>query len=590
MKRSLTIWMLLAGVAVLGGLIYLLERGGPDSRRVDPRTLFAVFPESIERIVTERDGVEIECIRENGVWRMVRPVQAAVDSAVVERMIAAMARVERGERITARTLRERGLSPADYGLDEPRARITFKNNRGTFTWLIGRDAPLGDALYVQQKGQNDLVSAPRTLLHLVPQDPSWIRDRTLFSADAPSVRGIDLGIQGVTYRLRHVEAAGWRFLEPWSGRADLSAVHALIEKTLSARIVDFIADGQTDLAAYGLDDPALVLTVFTRNERTRTLHIGSPLADNAELRAARHSPGTTIFSVPASWCAELEQDPARLRSRRLTDLQPERITAVRLVRGEQQVELVRTNGLWQILRPVRWPADGGRVQELLLALTGASVEEFVNEPTEEQSARIRSAPWEVELTAGARRLVLRFSAPGANDRRLVQLDDEPSFCLVPVATVREAYADPLFYRSPLLLSISPSEIRQLSVRSTQGEQTVYKTDSGSFSGGPGEERSIDGQALGDLMWTLNDLRADRFTVFNPDTLEPYGLEEPFAEVKVLLEDLQSIGRVLKIGHAAEGGRYALLQGQPVVFVLPERSVQSLTAGLFRPAETAVSNE
>jgi len=151
MKRKFTTGMLLISAVLLGAFIWFFERDSGNSLQQERlnRTLFSVYPESIEWIRMERGDVQIVCSKASGEWRMTQPTDAPVNAAVVEKMIAGMAAVERGELISADTLSERGLTPADYGFDKPRARITFKNNRGTFTWLIGRDAPLGEMLYVR---------------------------------------------------------------------------------------------------------------------------------------------------------------------------------------------------------------------------------------------------------------------------------------------------------------------------------------------------------------------------------------------------------------------------------------------------------
>ncbi|MFA6174244.1 MAG: DUF4340 domain-containing protein [Kiritimatiellales bacterium] len=585
MKHKVTNWMLLIGAVLLGGFILIFERGGPNSRQQERRgrTVFSVYPESIEQILLERDGVQIECTKTAGIWRLTKPADAPVDSGIVEKMIAGLARVERGELITAETLRDRNLTPANYGFDTPRARITFKNNRGTFTWLIGRDAPVGKTLYVMPAAGGDIIAAPRTLLNLVPQDPSWIRDRTLFSGEVAAVRGLDLRRTAGFLQLRQPEGNGWVMQQPHTGRADIQPVHAMIEKIFSGRIADFVSDEKADLTAYGLEKPAYELTVFTQDERTQTLLVGKPLPEKPETRYAKRIESDSVFTVPAEWTKDLETDAGLLRSRHVVSLQPEHVTAIQLARGEQQIELLRTNSQWQVVRPIRWDADAEQTGELLKALTGGTVEEFIDTPSAAQTAQMAAAPWRAVLTAGGKTNTLHISDLGTNGMRLVQCNDELSFCTATGSVVRDTFIDPLFYRSRTVLEVNPSLIQKITVQSGGTELSVQKTDNGVFAASQ-TSRQVNAEALTDLMWTLNELRTERYVDFNPVSLKPYGLDQPQTALTVTLSDTNAIGRMVLLGSKTENGRFAMIQGQNIVFVVSEKTAQTLTRELTVPIE------
>lgn len=583
MKKNFTTLLLLLGVLLLGTFIWFFERHAETSsaQQQRQRTVFAVYPETIDFIRLERDSVRIECAKQSGGWRLVYPADAPVDQGVVEKMIAGMARVERGERITAGTLRDLGLTAADYGFDSPRARITFKNNHGTFTWLIGRDAPLGDMLYVMSEDGNDIIAAPRALLNLVPQDPAWIRDRTLFHGEIAIVRGLDLRRPAGFLQLRRVEQNGWMMQQPRAGRAGSPAIHALLEKIFAGRINSFVTDTPSDLTVYGLEEPAYELTLFAQDESTQTLRVGKAPPDQPEMRFAKRVESNSVFTVPAAWLAEMDLDAATLRDVHLLGLQPESVTALKITQGEQHVELVRSNGTWNVTRPARWAADPARVNELLQSLLPAAVTAFVDDPDTNQTALISAAPWVIELNMGDVLHTLRISAE-ENGQRLAQQNQEPSFCVVSGEIVRDKFADPLFYRSRTVLELDPGQIDKITVRIGKTEQSVQKNREGSFlSTDP--FRRTDSEVLTGLFQVLSRLTAERYAAFNPASLEPYGLTEPAAEISVGLAGTNAIGRILLIGNETADGRFAMLQGQNIVFVLSGQSAQTLTRELTQPA-------
>lgn len=585
MKRKTTTRMLLIGTVLLGGFILLFERNteNSDQRMRRARTVFAVYPGSIEWILMERDGVQIRCEKRAGLWRMTQPSDAPVDSGIVEKMIAGMAAIERGELITAETLEERNLTPSDYGFDAPRARISFRNNRGTSTWLIGRDAPVGKTLYVMSGQGGDIIAAPQTILDLVPQDPAWIRDRALFSEETSAVRGVDLRRPEGFLQLRQTESNEWMMQQPHSGRADKQAVYALIGKIFSGRILEFVSDIKTDLTAYGLEKPAYELTVFTQDERTQTLMIGSPVPEKPDTLYAKRMENDSVFTVPAGWVQELGLDDNLLRSRQIIALSPERITAVQIIRNNSPVEIVLTNTQWQEVRPARWDADPKQVNQLLGSLIRAAVVEFIDEPTASQKQQIANAPWMISLTADGKTNTLKISETGTNDLRIVQYNDEPSFCTTSAEILSESFADPLFYRDRTVLGVNPAQIENITVKTGEKEQSVKKTETGTFTAGtPGHQ--LNTKTLTDLMQTLNELRAERYVDYNPTSLKPYGLEIPQATVMVTLSDTNSIGRVVLLGDKSGDGRFAMIQGQDIVFVVSDEASQTLTSELTAPIE------
>lgn len=585
MKRKTTNWMLLIGAVLLGSFILIFERGSETSQQHEKRTrtVFSVYPESIERILLERDGVQIECIKSGGIWRLVKPVDAPLDSGLVDKMISGLARVERGELITAQTLKERNLTPADYGFDAPRARITFKNNRGTFTWVIGRDAPVGKTLYVMAEGGGDIIAAPQTLLNLVPQDPSWIRDHTLFAGETAAVRGIDLRRPSGFLQLRQPENNGWLLQQPHAGRADKQAVHTLIGKIFSGKIVDFVTDKKTDLTAYGLEKPAYELTIFTQDERTQTLLVGKAPPEKPETLYAKRVESDSVFTVPSAWIKDLDINDDLLRSRRVLDLPLDRVSSIQITHAEQQVELGRTNSQWQVVRPIRWDADPAQIGQLLKTLGEAAVVEFVDEPSAAQTEQMKTAPWTVALTLDGKTNILRVSSIVTNDIRLAQYNDEPSLYATAGNIVRDTDLDPLFYRSRTVLEVNPMQIQKITVQNGKTEQSVQKTEAGTFAA-VSPERQVNAKALTDIMWALNNLHAGRYVDYNPVSLKPYGLDLPQTTLTVTLSDTNVVGRIVLLGSQAEDGRFALIQGQNIVFVISKDVAQTLTTELTVPIE------
>ena len=95
---------------------------------------------------------------------------------------------------------------------------------------------------------------------------------------------------------------------------------------------------------------------------------------------------------------------------------------------------------------------------------------------------------------------------------------------------------------------------------------------------------VKAEALTDLMWALNELRVERYVDFNPVSLKPYELDPPQTALTVTLSDTNVIGRIVLLGGKTENGRFAMIQGQNIVFVVSEETAQTLTRELTVPIE------
>jgi len=419
-------------------------------------------------------------------------------------------------------------------------------------------------------------------LNLVPEDAAWIRDHALFRDEATAVRGIDLRRPNGFLQLRQPENNGWLMQQPHKGRADILSVHALIEKILSARIGKFITDEKADLTVYGLEEPACELTLFTQDEQTQTLRIGKPNPDQPDTLYAKWVESDSVFTVSTEWVKVLEIEENQLRSRHILGVLPARITELQITRGEQQVDLVKTNASWQITRPAQWNAESSQVEELFQTLAQALVLDFVDDPSVEQKQLMTDAPWSIRFTENGKTNTLRISNVNAKGLRLIQRNEEPSFYTANAGFIYEAFADPLFFRTRTVLQINPAQIEKITQKDGEEEFCVQSTEN-VFTPADRTQRT-DSKAVFGLTSQLMALHATRYVAFNPDSLEPYGLDEPSFRLFVTLNGTNTLGRVVLLGNAADGGRFAMVQGQAIVFVLADETVQVLTRKLTQPLE------
>jgi len=266
----------------------------------------------------------------------------------------------------------------------------------------------------------------------------------------------------------------------------------------------------------------------------------------------------------------------------VVDEQLSRISKLTITSGERQIELVQTNNQWQVVRPARWDAEPASIRAILEALSSSVILEFVDNPTNFQTEQIANAPWIISFSAEAKKHRLRIARPLADGRLMMQRDDEASFYITDGELPNIPFNEPLFYRNRTVLQIDPQQIQAITLQTGEKQFRVENVN-GQYTTADRTQKPV-ANAVFKLVGELTGLRTEQYIAFNPDSLTTYGLDSPSTRLNITLAGTNMLGQVLLLGDSAKGGRYAMLQGQPVIFVLPETSVDTLTQELTQPVE------
>ncbi len=220
MNTRTTILLLLVAL-MLGGYIGLVERQqrSLEERREIAWHVLRMIPDQITFIRFEGDEQVIECVRKEGMWMLHEPVHARADGGEIDRLINGLRTLQRGEVITAREREQQGLTLADYGLERPRRRLMFGDERLRRVILIGRTAPLGDAVYVMESGQEDIVAMDRRLFDYFPEDAVTLRDRIVLHGDPLRVNRLEIRRPGGFLQLARAGLSTRTFFRIPPGRA-----------------------------------------------------------------------------------------------------------------------------------------------------------------------------------------------------------------------------------------------------------------------------------------------------------------------------------------------------------------------------------
>lgn len=597
---------LLATVCVFGGVLWLAERdqsSAPVQRQLG-QPLCPWVPGSIQTLNLRTAEGEAVLIRQDDQWFLESPVRGRADNGQVERLLGGLESLTREDVISEAQREQRGLTLRDYGLAEPPVVVAAFDGTTRHELMIGLAAPLGDKAYVMLAGAPEVIATRRDVLQWVPPRGEALRDRQVLPGSAERVTRLELHRAGRGFVRLAREGGGWRMQQPLVDRADAGMVTTLLDELFAMHAATFEWDrpsgtnaslhGEashlTRLESYGLaeDEASARIVVRLDGELLAYELIVGKVADAARgTLYARRRDLDAVITIPAAELGLLAIAPDALRERNVFAWAPEEIRQVAIRRGDRKLELTQNPaGGWAITQPVQWNADPQAVSDLVLALTKWRALAFVEGVETQEAAIALSRPYCALRLTGVR-------SAGAGGAEMAPAVDEGAL-LVGVATgampavyVRfetnsairrlsiSALAafgpdplDPLAYRDRTVLAVPPSDVQRIGLERHGEEQTVMRSPGGNWQPATSTNAVVAQDVVSDVLYFVSSLRAMRAEGQNPPDLRVYGLAPGSCVLTLGLMGGTGIQKSLVLGGTApDGGVYAMVKGQDVVFTL-----------------------
>ncbi|MDP2991350.1 MAG: DUF4340 domain-containing protein, partial [Kiritimatiellota bacterium] len=191
MHGRTTFFLLILSV-LLGAFIAIVEWGEKDEDAQDRPNLrlLDIEPENVIYWSFSRDTLFVACANEQGQWLINKPVAARADSIKLNHMLAVLAKLPRGEIVTAAQRSSRSLSLDDYGLGKPLACMVLGDAEHRYTLAVGGLSPMKDAVYVQVDNSDDVIATSTNLLDIIPRAAADLRDPRLLAGAPAYVKGL----------------------------------------------------------------------------------------------------------------------------------------------------------------------------------------------------------------------------------------------------------------------------------------------------------------------------------------------------------------------------------------------------------------
>ncbi len=439
------IWSTLALIVVLGGLgayIYFVESERPASTSVEGEParekFFSVETDKINEIRVNYKGQTTLLRKDEAGWKMIEPTAVDADPAEAISLAQAISNLE--------SVREVVDNPADltqFGLSDPPVIVEFKAEGGVGgSFKLGNKNPTQSEIYAMKDGANSVVLVSAFQESSFTKEPFALRDKRILKFDREKADTLSLEKGGNSMELAR-SGSEWRVVTPVAGRSDYSAVEGFLTRLSSANMSTLVDEQPADLAKYGLDKPAMTVTIGAGSSKT-VLEVGKTENDQTYARDASRP---MVFTVDSTLQGDLNKSFDDYRKKELFEFRPFYLAKLRAVLdspgGPKTYEFEKVPAAkpgepetWKVTRVggASHTADAAAMDDLLNKLVAIRAESFVSGNTRtglDKPALVVSASYDEGKFER-----VRFGAVG--DNAYGKRDDEAAVARIAANSMRDA--------------------------------------------------------------------------------------------------------------------------------------------------------
>ncbi len=257
-----------------------------------------------DQLVLVRGGRAITFHKENGTWKVTKPIMASAEQTALDDLVNELAKLRAADWVSAAPT---AAELKSFGLDNPEATWTVSNGGKTeLTLKLGKRTPDGRAYAMTGTNEVALLGPLQTSKSL-----GEYRIRKPWTLDGFQAEAIAITRGGKTFQLKK---AGMMWSDPAApgDLIDPRAVTELLGTLTALRVERFAVDSGADLKLFGLDNPEAIIAVALK-DGTKTLAIGGPVGGtDGKQRYARivDEGRTDVFILSAADTARLTRDRA----------------------------------------------------------------------------------------------------------------------------------------------------------------------------------------------------------------------------------------------------------------------------------------
>ena len=410
------------------------------------------------------------------------------------------------------------------------------------------------------------------------------RKGRVFTVEPADVAEVDIKRSDSIVKLKR-EGDGWQILEPVKARGDRGPVDETVTSIVTARMDREIEADPKALGDFGLDRPAVEVTLRLKDGKQIGLTLGAKSPTGVWVYA-REAGKPAIFVVGDSVLRDTTRPVADFRDKTVLAFDQKDVTALEVDMRDDTIAVEQADGRWKLTRPRALPVDGDAVRDFLEKLRSARVKEFAAEAPRSLEPFGLDRPVRLAIHTGrdkdraTKALLFGRADPGKKGVYAMR-PGESTVLLVPDETWAAVPKNVAVLRDKTIVGVDRDKVTRLEIESPKGAVTLARENERWKITAP-EALPADQVEAGAVLFKLRELRAQAFLTEDASGIPRY-LAKPTVRVSIVEQGAPAPRTVLLAPSPERRGgtpsAYAAVAGQGPVVLVDGRALEDLGRSL-----------
>lgn len=372
-------------------------------------------------------------------WRMEAPIGVKADSKEIRSILDALhlLKVVEFTKDGAADLRE-------YGLDNPRIRVSLQLRDESQALLVGSDIPDTAHIYVKPDMLESVYAVNREIVNTLDKGVFDLRDKRVIDFQRTGTKHFEIRRRGEPKITCAKDLKGaWQIQEPVALKADAEVVADILFGVDSLKALEFVAEQPTNLSRYGLDAPALQVSFYTPDAEPAVLLLGKVKGGSLYAKARN---AERVVLVSADILDLIGLGVSGLRHKQVIEFESEDAFKLALRHGDVQLTCQKQGVNWRLVSPVQEDAKNGAVNSIIYRLADLTADKFLASAPNLGVTRLNKPEVQATITLkNLKEYTLQVGAANENDQHYARLRAAPDTVFLVEASIldelRQTVAD-----------------------------------------------------------------------------------------------------------------------------------------------------